>query len=126
MGEFPVGQDYVWLARDALDHLAVFANAGFGPGYSSYRETCPSVAGWGWATGKQCSQVLVKARWSGRRTAQPSNRFRNVRAALAVTSISVKAKDSLTIAVNESHRLGATGLEPVTPSVSSCFEAILQ
>ncbi len=48
------------------------------------------------------------------------------RAALAVTSSPVKAKDSLTSAVNESDRVGATGLEPVTPSVPSCFSGFHQ
>jgi integrase len=41
------------------------------------------------------------------------------RAARAVSSMPVKAKDSLTAGVNESGRVGATGFEPVTPSVSS-------
>ena len=60
----------------------------------------------------------------GQTGASPGNLLKVVdalseRAAVAVTSKPVKAKDSLTSAVNESHRMGATGLEPVTPSVSS-------
>lgn len=31
MGEFPVGQDFAWLACDAAGHVAMFANAGTGP-----------------------------------------------------------------------------------------------
>jgi hypothetical protein len=38
---------------------------------------------------------------------------------VAVTSIPVNTKDPLTTAVSESSSVGATGLEPVTPSVSS-------
>ena len=41
------------------------------------------------------------------------------RAARAVTSMPVKKKDPLTTRVNESLGVGATGFEPVTPSVSS-------
>jgi hypothetical protein len=37
---------------------------------------------------------------------------------LAASGVPVNRKDSLTSAVNESHQVGATGLEPVTPSVS--------
>jgi len=41
------------------------------------------------------------------------------RGAVAVTSMPVNTKDPLTTAVSESSLVGATGLEPVTPSVSS-------
>jgi hypothetical protein len=42
----------------------------------------------------------------------------------AVTTNPVKRKDPLTSAVRRCHRVGATGLEPVTPSVSSSFNTI--
>jgi len=38
---------------------------------------------------------------------------------LVATPYFSKRKNSLTMPVNECHLLGATGLEPVTPSVSS-------
>jgi hypothetical protein len=41
------------------------------------------------------------------------------KAMLAVSGCPVNAKDSLTIAVNESCEVGTTGFEPVTPSVSN-------
>ena len=74
--------------------------------------------------GRSVAPTVAPTRCNGGQTESTTGNLVKVwaalseRAARAVTSMPVKAKDSLTTGVNESGRVGATGFEPVTPSVS--------